>query len=78
MGDPEDSSIVGFHREVSLQWIWLSVLKGQVCTGTRFPPQPLSLLSSAYVCAAESIQHLLPCQMRDDLDVDKIFVLSWL
>lgn len=41
-------------------------------------PRGSSPCSHQLTCVQLSIQPLLPCQMRDDLDVDKIFVLSWL
>lgn len=76
-GTRKDGGIWDWHREISLWRIRSSVPKGQVCTGRRFPQKPLSW-PHQLTCELLSIQLLLPCQMRDDLDVDKIFVLSWL
>lgn len=53
------------------------VLIGQVYTGRRFPQQPPPC-PHQLTCVPLSVQPLLACQMRDDVDVDKIFVLSWL
>lgn len=76
-GTWKDGGVWDFHRQIPLPWTRSQVLKGQVCTGRRFPQKLVCLSSSAYMCAAE-LSAPPPLQMRDDLDVDKIFVLPWL
>lgn len=80
--------VVGASGKEELFWIFT---ESSLCSGyalryrkVKFtqvedsPSSPSRHPHQLTVCVQLRLQPLLPCQMRDDLDVDKIFVLSWL
>lgn len=77
-GPPEGQKYLGVaQRELShhgcgprYRWVKFAHVEDSPSSSSPSPRQP--------TCTQPSIQRLPPCQMRDDLDVDKIFVLSWL
>lgn len=76
-GTWKERGVLAFLRELSLQCVRCEASTVQVYTGRRLPSSP-SPRPRQLTYVQLSLQPLLPCQMRDDLDVDKIFVLSWL